>query len=226
LEPFSDRKFQLTLENGGIGSKYAIRIVPPENFKSNIKRTGSGKGGGGAPEGAMSKSPAKSKMQEEAEDVLLLADLIGIGHGEAEYLWIAKEAFNADLPPGWQIFFDEEGRSFFFEVNKQISSYEHPSLDYYRKLYADFKRKDAEFGEQQRQQEIAFGLREEATGGTSKADTRADTAGGLQRMDSDAGSADPDADRIREEQNKTRLLQAYSNDPNLASKYRADIQVS
>jgi len=174
----------------------------------------------------MSKSPEKSRLKEEAEDVLLLADLIGIGHGEAEYLWIAKEAFNADLPPGWQIFFDEEGRSFFFEVNKQISSYEHPSLDYYRKLYADFKRKDAEFGEQQRQQEIAFGLREEASGGTSKADTRADTAGGLQRHDSDAGSADPDADRIREEQNKTRLLQAYSNDPNLASKYRADIQVS
>ncbi|KAJ1492717.1 hypothetical protein T484DRAFT_1770215 [Baffinella frigidus] len=152
--------------------------------------------------------PAKTKAQEEAEDVLLLADLIGIGQGEAEYLWIAKEAFNADLPPGWQIFFDEEGRSFFFEVNKQISSYEHPSLDYYRKLYADFKRKDAEFGEQQRQQEIAFALREEATGGTTKADTQADAAGGLQRPDSEGDTLDPDAERIREEQNKTRLLQA------------------
>ena len=171
----------------------------------------------------MARPSTKTRAQEEAEDILILADLIGIGRHEAEYLWIAKEAFNADLPQGWQIFFDEEGRSFFFEVNKHISSYEHPSLDYYRKLYQDFKRKDAEFAEQQRHQEMMFGMREVATGG-GRAHTAAETPGGLQPVESVHSQPDPDGDRERQEQSKTRLLQAYSNDPNLASKYRADIQ--
>lgn len=174
------------------------------------------------------------EIDEEAEDILGLADIIGIGRSEHEYLWIAKEAYNADLPGGWEIFFDEEGNHFYFDSKKQISTYTHPSIDYYRKLYKDFKKKDQEFREQQERREIAFGLRDEETADKGKG--RKSTAGS--REGSKAGSRAVSPERqddilsaeesiVEEEKEglaKTRLLQAYSHDPNLASKFRKDIR--
>eukprot|EP00961_Rhodomonas_salina_P079002 1062373-Rhodomonas_salina.2 len=132
-------------------------------------------------------------------------------------------AYNADLPGGWEIFFDEEGNHFYFDSKKQISTYTHPSIDYYRKLYKDFKKKDQEFREQQERREIAFGLRDEETADKGKG--RKSTAGS--REGSKAGSRAVSPERqddilsaeesiVEEEKEglaKTRLLQAYSHDP-------------
>ena len=63
----------------------------------------------------MSRLGSPSRVEVEEQDILVLADLIGISRDEPEYLWIAKEAYNADLPVGWQIFFDDQGKHFYFD---------------------------------------------------------------------------------------------------------------
>ena len=172
---------------------------------------------------------SSSKMELEEQDILVLADLIGIARNEPEYLWIAKEAYNADLPQGWQIFFDDEGKHFYFDPKTETSTTQHPSIGYYRELYQDFKKQDAEFRKQQEAQELAMGLKDEGKkfqsqkkvisgdDGTTSEDNSMNQAAELTLKDPDE---DADDDLFQ----KTRLLQAYSHDPNLASHYRKDMK--
>jgi hypothetical protein len=94
-----------------------------------------------------------------------------------EYLWIAKEAYQSDLPGGWDIYFDEDGKHFYYNNNTNTSTYEHPSIEFYRKLYEDFKEKDEEFRKRQEERELALGQvaeeeeRPETTGPESRPTT-------------------------------------------------------
>jgi len=170
------------------------------------------------------------RVEVEDQDVLLLADLIGIGRNEPEYLWIAKEAYNADLPVGWQIFFDDEGKHFYFDPKTEPSTTQHPSIGYYQELYKDFKRQDAEFREQQEAQELAMGMADEGKKFQSQkkviAGDDAEVTDEQARQDEDDELAHQDPDDVADEDvfAKAKLLQAYSHDPNLASHYRRDMQ--
>ena len=75
---------------------------------------------------------------------------------DQEYLWIAKEAYQADLPAGWEIYFDEEGKHFYYNTANNTSTYEHPSIDFYRKLFNDFKLKDVEFRRRQEERDAVL----------------------------------------------------------------------
>jgi len=169
------------------------------------------------------------RVEVEEQDILVLADLIGIGRDEPEYLWIAKEAYNADLPMGWQIFFDDEGKHFYFDPKTESSTTQHPSIGYYQDLYKDFKKQDAEFRKQQEAQELAMGMAEAGRqlqtqkkvvagddGEATSEDQRRDEAAELTGQDPDDAAGE-------ELLAKAKLLQAYSHDPNLASHYRRDM---
>jgi hypothetical protein len=165
-----------------------------------------------------------STLDIEDRDIRTLADLIGISRDEPEYLWIAKEAYNADLPVGWQIFFDEEGKHFYFDPKTETSTTQHPCIGYYQELYQTFKDQDAEFKKQQEAQELAMGLNEESKKLQSQKkvvdgddeEATGDVAEDVLEEAREAGEAEIVA--------KAKLLQAYSNDPNLASHYRKDMQ--
>ena len=167
--------------------------------------------------------------QVQERDVLLLADIIGIGRDEPEYLWIAKEAYNSDLPFGWQIFFDDEGKHFYFDPKTETSTTQHPCIGYYQELYQNFKEQDEEFRKHQEAQELAMGIKsektktvvDEVTGEETVVTLAADDADA--DADADAALQDPDEAGDDDIVAKAKLLQAYSHDPNLASHYRRDM---
>lgn len=199
------------------------------------QRPGHGAGGRGRWQ-APQEAPAHTmdgrmqRVEVEEQDILVLADLIGIGRDEPEYLWIAKEAYNADLPVGWQIFFDDEGKHFYFDPKTESSTTQHPCIGYYQDLYKDFKKQDAEFRKQQEAQELAMGMAEagrqlQAQKKVIAGDDGEGTSEG-QRRDEEAAELtgqDPDDAAGEELLAKAKLLQAYSHDPNLASHYRRDM---
>ena len=47
---------------------------------------------------------SQDKRNDDAEDFMHLAKLIGIEPDEPEFFWIAKEAYNSDLPVRWEGF--------------------------------------------------------------------------------------------------------------------------
>ncbi|OLP98523.1 Centrosomal protein of 164 kDa [Symbiodinium microadriaticum] len=54
---------------------------------------------------------------------------LGIDHvREADMVWIAEEAYNAPLPPGWTEHVDANGRSrtYFYNTNLRESLWKHP----------------------------------------------------------------------------------------------------
>lgn len=53
---------------------------------------------------------------------------------EFDMLWIAEEAFNAPLPPGWTEHEDERGRLYFHNSFSGVSSWSHPSDPLFRDL--------------------------------------------------------------------------------------------
>jgi hypothetical protein len=155
-------------------------------------------------------SERNDKKNDDAEDVLLLAKLIGIEPDEAEYFWIAKEAYNSDLPGGWEIFFDADGKPFYFDSSTKATTYEHPSIDFFRVLYRDLKQKDQEERQRQEEQELFF-ARPDAN--FSKIESTDDTR----------NSTGIDSESI-EQNSRAKLLLAFSDDPSLAAKYREEVK--
>ncbi|CAK9043341.1 E3 ubiquitin-protein ligase NEDD4 (Cell proliferation-inducing gene 53 protein) (HECT-type E3 ubiquitin transferase NEDD4) (Neural precursor cell expressed developmentally down-regulated protein 4) (NEDD-4) [Durusdinium trenchii] len=41
-------------------------------------------------------------------------------------VWIAEEAYNASLPPGWTEHVDANGRTYFYNTNRRESLWKHP----------------------------------------------------------------------------------------------------
>jgi hypothetical protein len=55
---------------------------------------------------------------------------------EADMLWIAEEAFNAALPPGWTEHQDEQGRTYFHNTASGDSVWRHPMDELFRDIVA------------------------------------------------------------------------------------------
>jgi len=217
---------------GAAHARAGAQRADREGFARSPPASGQGPGEGArgeAPAPAMSRLGSPSRVEVEEQDILVLADLIGISRDEPEYLWIAKEAYNADLPVGWQIFFDDQGKHFYFDPKTETSTTQHPCIGYYQELYKDFKKQDAEFRKQQEAQELAMGLVEEGKklqsqkkvvsgddGEATSEDQRRDETAELTGQDPEDAAGD-------ELLAKAKLLQAYSHDPNLASHYRRDM---
>ncbi|CAJ1446925.1 unnamed protein product [Effrenium voratum] len=64
---------------------------------------------------------------------------------EADMLWIAEEAFNAPLPPGWTEHQDEQGRAYFHNASSGESTWKHPMDDLFREI-VDYQRRVVEVG--------------------------------------------------------------------------------
>ena len=154
--------------------------------------------------------PTSENANDEAEDVLLLAKLIGIGSDEPEYFWIAKEAYNSDLPGGWEIFFDNDGKPFYFEARTKTTTYEHPSINFFRVLYKDLKKKDEDESVRQKEQELLFSQPDETQS---------------KNVPTDPTKTSENANIESIEQNtKAKLLLAFSDDPSLAARYSEEIK--
>jgi len=61
---------------------------------------------------------------------------------EPEMLWIAEEAYNAQLPPGWEEQADEKGRAYFYNATTKESCWQSPShglfqdvVEYWRRIH-------------------------------------------------------------------------------------------
>ena len=54
--------------------------------------------------------------------------------------WIAQEALNAALPPGWVEHKTAEDAVYYFNADTKESSWEHPTDDYYRFLYKKMRK--------------------------------------------------------------------------------------
>lgn len=59
---------------------------------------------------------------------------------EPELLWIAEEAFNAPLPPGWSTHIDHAGRRFFYDCDSSQSTWRHPMDAVYREAVEALRR--------------------------------------------------------------------------------------
>jgi len=64
---------------------------------------------------------------------------------EADMLWIAEEAFNAPLPPGWTEHQDEQGRVYFHNGSTGESTWKHPMDELFREI-VDYQRRVVEVG--------------------------------------------------------------------------------
>lgn len=59
---------------------------------------------------------------------------------ECEMLWIAEEAFQAQLPPGFEEHIDEHAHVFFYNVATSQSSWQHPMDDLFKELAECWRR--------------------------------------------------------------------------------------
>lgn len=74
------------------------------------------------------------------EDVLQFAKYLGMDVDvDRDLLWIAEQAINSPLPAEWQEHEDGDGNQFFYNTVTQESSWEHPSDQRYREIYAKHK---------------------------------------------------------------------------------------
>ena len=69
-----------------------------------------------------------------SEDVVNRAKELGIV--DKEYYWIAEESLRAPLEAEWIQCYTDEGYAYYWNSVTEVSSWEHPGLDYYKQLYA------------------------------------------------------------------------------------------
>jgi centrosomal protein CEP164 len=63
---------------------------------------------------------------------------------DADLLWIAREGLKAPLPKDWKPCQTPEGEIYYFNFGTGDSTWEHPCDEYYKKMFADEKRKKTE----------------------------------------------------------------------------------
>lgn len=70
---------------------------------------------------------APVKRKANVLEMLSYVHSLGIDHiREADMVWIAEEAYNASLPPGWTEHVDQNGRTYFYNTNRRESLWKHP----------------------------------------------------------------------------------------------------
>jgi len=92
--------------------------------------------------------PSSIPKRKQASVVEMLEYVKGLNIDpirEADMLWIAEEAFNAPLPPGWSEHQDEQGRVYFHNGSSGESTWKHPMDDLFREI-VDYQRRVVEVG--------------------------------------------------------------------------------
>eukprot|EP00927_Polykrikos_kofoidii_P030828 TRINITY_DN26534_c0_g1_i1.p1 TRINITY_DN26534_c0_g1~~TRINITY_DN26534_c0_g1_i1.p1 ORF type:complete len:1386 (+),score=301.60 TRINITY_DN26534_c0_g1_i1:96-4160(+) len=116
------------------GTTHALAVEnEPVTGPKNVEYQADGPGGVTAP-----------PKRKQANVVEMLDYVKGLGIDpvkEADMLWIADEAFNASLPPGWNEHEDDQGRVYFHNSAMGESSWRHPMdglfeeiVGYYREV--------------------------------------------------------------------------------------------
>eukprot|EP00930_Biecheleria_cincta_P056065 TRINITY_DN4224_c2_g4_i1.p1 TRINITY_DN4224_c2_g4~~TRINITY_DN4224_c2_g4_i1.p1 ORF type:complete len:1123 (-),score=268.71 TRINITY_DN4224_c2_g4_i1:286-3654(-) len=86
------------------------------------------------------------KREADVLEMLSYAHSLGIDHvRESEMMWIAEEAYNAPLPPGWTEHQDEDGRTYFYNTELRQSVWQHPMDDVFMDI-ANYWRRVMEEG--------------------------------------------------------------------------------
>lgn len=90
--------------------------------------------GPAAPQGLGQVTTSKRKQASVVEMLEYVKGLDIDPIKESDMLWIAEEAFNAALPPGWTEHQDEEGRIYFHSGATGESVWRHPMDDLFREI--------------------------------------------------------------------------------------------
>eukprot|EP00933_Yihiella_yeosuensis_P031113 TRINITY_DN24657_c0_g1_i2.p1 TRINITY_DN24657_c0_g1~~TRINITY_DN24657_c0_g1_i2.p1 ORF type:complete len:804 (+),score=175.10 TRINITY_DN24657_c0_g1_i2:204-2615(+) len=81
------------------------------------------------------------KRKADVIEMLAYVHSLGIDHvRESEMLWIAEEAFNAPLPPGWTEHIDNDGRTYFYQTSTRLSSWKHPLDEVFQDIVGYWRR--------------------------------------------------------------------------------------
>ncbi|QDZ24864.1 kinesin [Chloropicon primus] len=76
------------------------------------------------------------EVDYNVEDILRMAEHLGMDTDKDEdFLWIAAEAYDAEVPEPWKEFFDDSGEVYFHNTRTGDVSRDHPLDHYYRILY-------------------------------------------------------------------------------------------
>ena len=74
------------------------------------------------------------------KEVVRMAEYLGIKVlSEPHLMWIAVEAYNAPLPPGWTAHADNAGKTYFFHAASRASRWDHPLDPHFRRLRDKFR---------------------------------------------------------------------------------------
>eukprot|EP00741_Cyanophora_paradoxa_P001370 tig00000480_g1326.t1 len=136
----------------GQSSGAVTPVTPPTPFTAGLLKAG--------------------KSEHTAKEILEFAKYLGINPiYEADLLWVAEEALDAELPEGWTEHCDEDGNVFFARDGQ--SQWEHPMDAHYRQmvkeLRADKAKREAEkYGPAAVAKSIVQGARLPSGGGSSR----------------------------------------------------------
>ncbi|KAL4436466.1 hypothetical protein ABPG74_003032 [Tetrahymena malaccensis] len=77
------------------------------------------------------------------EEIIEYAKYLGMDiQKDQRYLYIAEEGLRAPLPEGWKEYITQEGEIYYFNQEKQLSQWEHPSDEFYKQKFMEQKNKD------------------------------------------------------------------------------------
>lgn len=100
----------------------------------------------------LEEAPLEQDIDENSDDFKEFVRHLELDFVEdADFIWIAKEAYLAPVPPNWSEFTDAEGRIYFYHHVRDESSWSHPFDQLYReviKLAQGFRHQTREESEQ------------------------------------------------------------------------------
>ena len=89
---------------------------------------------------AFDKSPRRSDA-EQNQTIMNRAIEIGMDpYKDSKLFWIAEQSLKAKLPDEWVECTDDDGRVYYFNLRNEDSTWEHPTLEHYRQMYAKVKK--------------------------------------------------------------------------------------
>ncbi|CAM9751908.1 unnamed protein product, partial [Phaeothamnion confervicola] len=120
---------------------------------------------------------------------------------DVEYLWLAEEALNAELPEGWVNGEGEgeyEGLVYYYNEKTEESTWEHPLDDFYRQKFLQLKKSGKGRKSTRDKDEGASGHRSGTNaGGSSSSGGTGRSGGGQRRRGADDGDDSADDDDRR-----------------------------
>ena len=85
---------------------------------------------------------ANAGESEAAQNQNVMRRAVEIGmdpYTDSKLFWIAEQSLKAKLPEEWIECKTDDGNTYYFNLRTEDSTWEHPSLDHYRQLYAKVK---------------------------------------------------------------------------------------